>query len=172
METQDNYAKADALRELAKAQLEEGNVEAAEKYVDEIEHLQSLAEKEADLENRLVKAQTAERTPRNRVPVASTDVAEDSLNEKRSDGNYRGHVDSDYKPSGWNKSLPAMSQVSWIKEKMGQNLKDEAAFQTATFAKWFTAKSQDAFFRESSADERKAMEQGVDSEGKIICLAS
>ena len=84
METQDKFAQADALRELAKAQLEEGNVEAAEKYVDEIEHLQSLAEKEADLENRLVKAQTAERTPRNKVPVASTDVAENALNAKRS----------------------------------------------------------------------------------------
>ena len=165
METQDKFAQADALRELAKAQLEEGNVEAAEKYVDEIEHLQSLAEKEADLENRLVKAQTAERPPRNKVPVASTDVAENALNEKRSDGKYRGHVDADYKPAGYNKSLPAMSQVSWIQEKMGQNLKDEAAFQTATFSKWFTAKSQDAFFRESSADERKAMEQGTDSEG-------
>ena len=86
METQDKFAQADALRELAKAQLEEGNVEAAEKYVEEVEHLQTLAEKEADLEGRLVKAQTAERTPRNKVPVASTDVAEDGLNEKRSDG--------------------------------------------------------------------------------------
>ena len=48
METQDKFAQADALRELAKAQLEEGNVDAAEKYIEEVEHLQTLAEKEAD----------------------------------------------------------------------------------------------------------------------------
>ena len=64
METQDKFAQADALRELAKAQLEEGNVEEAEKYVEEVEHLNTLEEKEAQIEQRILKEQTARPTTR------------------------------------------------------------------------------------------------------------
>ena len=165
METNDKFVKIEALQQLAKEALKNEDTATATTYLNEMDELQSKVEKEEEVEARLVKAMTAERTPRNSVPVTSTDIEVDSINEKRADGKYRGHVDADYKPAGWNKTLPAMSQSSWVLEKAGQNLKDESKFQADTFSKWFTSQSQDKWFREASADERKAMEQGTDAEG-------
>ena len=58
------------------------------------------------------------------------------LNEKRSDGTVSiTRLTGDYKPAGWNKTLPAMSQISWVQDQMQvQNLKDESKFQADTFA--------------------------------------
>ena len=165
METNDEFVKINALRELAEESLKNEDADAANKYLDEMTALQDVADKKANAEERLVKARTAERQPRNRVPVTSEDVAIDSVNEKRADGRYRGHVDADYKPAGYNKHLPAMSQASWVKDKMGSNLKQDAEFQTATFTKWFTSPSQSAFFQNASAEEVKAMQEGTDNEG-------
>jgi HK97 family phage major capsid protein len=165
METNEKFVKINALRELAEASLKNEDSDAANKYLDEMEALQDVAEKEAHAEERLVKAQTAERQPRNRVPVTSEDVSVDSINEKRADGRYRGHVDADYKPAGYNKALPAMSQASWVQDKMGSNLKQDAKFQAQTFAKWFTSSSQADFFQNASAEEAKAMQESTDAEG-------
>lgn len=165
METNDKFVKIEALQQLALEALKKEDPATATNYLNEMDELQTAVEKEEEVEARLVKAMTAERTPRNSVPVTSTDVAVDSINEKRADGKYRGHVDASYLPAGYNKSLPAMSQSSWVLEKAGDNVKDEAKFQTETFSKWFTSQSQDKWFREASSDERKAMEQGTDAEG-------
>lgn len=168
METQEKFLKASALRDLAEDAMKSGNTEQAEKYVEEMEHIQAEAQKEAKVYEALAEAKTVEQKATNRVPIASADIKEDSLNEKRSDGTGRSHVDADYKPSGWNKSLPAMSQISWIQDQMGENLKSEARFQKNTFAKWFSSKSEETFFRNASVDEKKAMEQGTDSEGGYL----
>jgi HK97 family phage major capsid protein len=165
METNDEFVKINTLRELAEESLKNEDPDTANKYLDELTALQDIVDKKAHAEERLVKAQTAERQPRNRVPVTSEDVSTDSINEKRSDGKYRGHVDSNYRPAGYNKGLPAMSQASWVQDKMGSNLKEDAKFQTETFIKWFTAPSQATFFQNASSEEIKAMQEGTDAEG-------
>ena len=165
MNTDEKFARADVLRGLAEEALALGDVEKAESFADEMEGLQSEAEKESNLTERLAKAHEATMKPVNEVPVASADVAEDSKNYKRGDGTYQNHVDANYKPAGFQKDLPAMAQISWVRDKMGANLKAEAAFQTDTWLKWFTSKSQDEFFRNASADEVKAMQEDTDNEG-------
>ena len=161
----EKFARAEALMGLAEEALAQGNVEKAESFTDEMLAMQSEAEKESNVTERLAKAHEAIKKPVNQVPVASADVAEDSKNEQRSDGTYKSHVDANYKPAGWQKDLPAMAQISWVQEKMGDNLKAEAAFQADTWQKWFTAKSQDEFFRNASAAETKAMQEDSDAEG-------
>jgi|TARA_R110002096_G_scaffold294186_3_gene488544 HK97 family phage major capsid protein len=168
METQEKFLKASALRDLAEDAMKSGNTDQAAKYVEEMEHIQAEAQKEAKVHEALAEAKTVEQKATNRVPIAAADIKEDALNEKRSDGTGRSHVDGDYKPSGWNKSLPAMSQISWVQDQMGSNLKAEARFQKDTFAKWFSSKSEETFFRNASADEKKAMEQGTDAEGGFL----
>jgi HK97 family phage major capsid protein len=165
METNEEFVKINALAELAEESLKNEDPDTANKYLDEMTALQDIADKKAQAEERLVKARTAERQPRNRVPVTSEDVSIDSINEKRSDGKYRGHVDSNYRPAGYNKSLPAMSQASWVQDKMGSNLKEDAKFQTEVFTKWFTSSSQADFFQNASTEEAKAMQEGTDAEG-------
>ena len=161
----EKFARAEALMGLAEEALAQGNVEKAESFTDEMLAMQSEAEKESNVTERLAKAHEAIKKPVNQVPVAAADVAEDSKNEQRSDGTYKSHVDANYKPAGWQKDLPAMAQISWVQEKMGDNLKAEAAFQADTWQKWFTAKSQDEFFRNASAAETKAMQEDSDAEG-------
>ena len=165
MDTNEKFARADALRGLAEEALAQGDVEKAESFTDEMEGLQSEAEKESNVTERLAKAHEATMKPVNQVPVASEDVAADSKNYQRGDGTYQNHIDANYKPAGYQKDLPAMSQIKWVQDKMGANLKAEAAFQTDTWMKWFTAKSSDEFFRNASADEAKAMQEDTDNEG-------
>ena len=167
MDTTEKFARADALRGLAEEALAQGDVEKAESFTDEMEGMQSEAEKESNVTERLAKAHEATMKPVNQVPVASEDVAADSKNYQRGDGTYQNHIDANYKPAGYQKDLPAMSQIKWVQDKMGANLKAEAAFQTDTWMKWFTAKSSDEFFRNASADEVKAMQEDTDNEGSI-----
>ena len=164
------FEQAKSLGLLAEKALREDEFVRARELAEEMDGLLGEAEIEADVTRRLEKARERDLQPLNTVPVASGDVALDRKNEKRSDGAYRGHVDADYRPSGWTKTeggrdLPAMLQASWTLEKAGENLRDEARFQADTWTKWFTAKSESEFFRNATPDEAKAMQEDTDSEG-------
>ena len=164
------FEQAKSLGLLVEKALREDEVIRAKELTEEMEAILEVAEVEADVTRRLEKARELDLQPLNTVPVASSDVALDRKNEQRADGRYRGHVDSDYRPAGWVKSdagrdLPAMAQPSWILEKAGSAIKADAEFQTSTWLKWFTAKSERSFFRNASADEQKAMEEDTDTEG-------
>ena len=159
------FSHAESLRLMAEKALETGDLDRARALTEEMESVQEEAETEADLTSRLEKAMKSDMQPLNTVPVAAEDVAEDSQNHKRVDGNYQSHVDANYRPAGWVKSdtgrpMPAMAQPAWILAKAGDNVKAEAQYQSDTWLKWFTAKSEDSFFRTASPDETKAMQEG------------
>ena len=164
------FSHAESLRLMAEKALETGDLDRARTLTEEMEAVQTEAETESDLTRRLEAAMKSDMKPMNTVPVAAGDIAEDSQNIKRADGTYRSHVDANYRPAGWVKSdlgrdLPAMAQPSWILAKAGDNVKAEAAFQSDTWLRWFTSKSEDSFFRTASPDETKAMQEGTDNEG-------
>ena len=166
----EKFAQAEALRKTAETALAEGDLEMAGKLAEEMESVFEQAEKESDLQERIAKSLKAEMKPMNTVPVVEEEAKTDALNEKRSDGSYRNHVDANYRPAGYQKDLPPMAQTTWVQDKMGSNLKAEASFQRDTWMKWFTAKSQDEFFRNASAEEVKAMQEDTDNEGKFLPL--
>jgi HK97 family phage major capsid protein len=164
------FSHAESLRLMAEKSLAEGDLDRARTLTDEMEAVQEEAETESDLTSRLEKAMKSDMKPMNTVPVASADVLLDQKNEQRADGRYRGHTDANYRPAGWVKSdagrdLPAMAQPSWVLEKAGDAIKADAEFQTGTWLKWFTSKSESSFFRNASADETKAMQEDTDNEG-------
>jgi hypothetical protein len=168
--TIEKFAQAEALRKSAETALAEGDLDKAATLTEEMESALEQAEKASDLQERIAKSLKAEMKPMNTVPVVEEEVKTDALNEKRSDGSYRNHVDANYRPAGYQKDLPPMAQTTWVQDKMGSNLKAEAAFQRDTWMKWFTAKSQDEFFRNASAEEVKAMQEDTDNEGKFLPL--
>jgi HK97 family phage major capsid protein len=155
---------------MAEKALETGDLDRARTLTDEMETVQTEAETESDLVRRLEAAMKSDMKPLNTVPVAAGDIAEDSKNYQRADGTYQSHVDANYRPAGWVKSdlgrdLPAMAQPSWIIAKAGENVKAEAQFQSDVWLRWFTAKSEDSFFRNATPDEAKAMQEDTDTEG-------
>jgi HK97 family phage major capsid protein len=169
-DTISKFDQAASLRTVAEKALADGDLEQASRLADEMEAIQSEAEKESALQERLEKSLTRDMQPINSLPVASEDVRLDAKNYQRADGTYQSHVDANYRPAGWVKSdngrdMPAMAQPSWILDKAGDNVKAEAAFQSDTWLRWFTSKSEENFFRTASPDEKKAMEEGVDTEG-------
>ena len=99
--------------------------------------------------------------PTNSVPVTGEEAKIYNATDKGSA--YR----NDYKPATWVKGLPAAVQPTWVREQMGDNLKDEARFYQDTWSKWFRDRSPNAakFFQTATADELKAMQEGTDSEG-------
>jgi len=164
------FSHAESLRLMAEKALETGDLDRARTLTEEMESVQEEAETESDLTRRLEAAMKSDMQPLNTVPVAAGDIAEDSQNIKRADGTYLSHVDANYRPAGWVKSdlgrdLPAMAQPSWILAKAGDNVKAEAQYQSDVWLRWFSAKSEDSFFRTASPDETKAMQEGTDNEG-------
>lgn len=73
-----------------------------------------------------------------------------------------------YKPEPWVKGFSAAIQPKWVREQMGDGLKDEARFYRDTWTKWFRCKNKEAialFWAQASAEEAKAMQENTDSEG-------
>ena len=78
--------------------------------------------------------------------------------------------DANYRPPAWVKSLDgrplsAAIQPKWVREQMGQNLKDEAAFYADTWEKWFRSRKEQSFWNLASQAEVKAMQENTDVEG-------
>ena len=116
-DTISKFDQAASLRTVAEKALADGDLEQASRLADEMEAIQSEAEKESALQERLEKSLTRDMQPINSLPVASEDVRLDAKNYQRADGTYQSHVDANYRPAGWVKSdngrdMPAMAQPS------------------------------------------------------------
>ncbi len=99
--------------------------------------------------------------PTNAVPVSKDEAK--IYNPEDNGKDYR----NDYKPATWVKGLPAAVQPKWVRDQMGDNLKQEANFYQDTWTKWFRDRSPNAskFFATATGDELKAMQEGTDNEG-------
>ena len=159
--------KAESLLVEAEASIAEGDVQKARGMIAESQQLVSDAQ---DAENAVMDIKRLKgeyNRPTNAVPFATEEVATDAKNETRSDGYGRSHVDSNYKPAGYVKGVSPAIQPTWVREKMGANLKDEADFYAKTWETWFRDRSAGAqkFYRNSSSAELKAMQENTDNEG-------
>jgi len=99
--------------------------------------------------------------PTNSVPLS---YEEAKLYNPADEGkDYR----NDYKPQNWVKGLPAAVQPIWVRDQMGDNLKEEETFYKDTWTKWFRDRSPNAqkFWQMADTDEIKAMQEGTDNEG-------
>ena len=141
--------------------IESGEVESAKKAKEDAV---SKIEKANELQNEADSLKTLSgdfNKPTNAVPHAKEEAK--LYNPQDNGKDYR----NDYKPATWVKGLPAAVQPKWVRDQMGDNLKEEANFYKDTWAKWFRDRSPNAnkFFQTASADELKAMQEGTDSEG-------
>ena len=141
--------------------IESGDIEAASKArqdaVEQMEKAEQI-QNEADA----LKVLSGDwNKPTNSVPVTGEEAKTYDATDKGAA--YR----NDYKPATWVKGLPAAVQPTWVREQMGDNLKDEARFYQDTWSKWFRDRSPNAakFFQTATADELKAMQEGTDAEG-------
>ena len=159
--------KAESLLVEAEASIAEGDVQKARSMIADSQQLVSDAQ---DAENAVMDIKRLKgeyNRPTNAVPFATEEVATDSQNVKRSDGYGQGHVDSNYTPAGYVKGLSPAIQPTWVREKMGANLKAEADFYAKTWETWFRDRTVNAskFYRTASAAELKAMQENTDNEG-------
>ena len=159
--------KAEGLLVEAEASIAEGDVQKARGMIAESQQLVSDAQ---DAENAVMDIKRLKgeyNRPTNAVPFATEEVATDAKNETRSDGYGRSHVDSNFTPAGYVKGLSPAIQPTWVREKMGANLKAEADFYTKTWETWFRDRTVNAskFYRNASASELKAMQENTDNEG-------
>jgi HK97 family phage major capsid protein len=160
--------KVNALREEARAGLvtagdflQEGELESATKA--KAEAIEKIGKADA-IEQELgsLEVLTGDfNKPTNSVPLS---YEEAKLYNPADEGkDYR----NDYKPANWVKGLPAAVQPTWVREQMGDNLKDEESFYKDTWTRWFRDRSPNAqkFWQLADPDELKAMQEGTDNEG-------
>jgi len=94
-----------------------------------------------------------------KIPVASADV-------KKYNPDDTGNVlKASYKPADWIKGLPAAAQPVWVLEKAGVREKEEAVFYENVFIKYVHSANDAQFQMSLNSDEKKAMEEGTDTEG-------
>jgi len=159
--------KAEGLLVSAEASIAEGDVQKARGMIAESQQLVTDAQ---DAENAVMDIKRLKgeyNRPTNAVPFATEEVETDAKNETRADGYGRSHVDSNYTPAGYVKGLSPAIQPTWVREKMGANLKAEADFYAKTWESWFRDRSVNAskFYRTASVTELKAMSENTDNEG-------
>jgi HK97 family phage major capsid protein len=159
--------KAESLLVEAEASIAEGDVQKARGMIAESQQLVTDAQ---DAENAVMDIKRLKgeyNRPTNAVPFATEEVATDAKNETRSDGYGRSHVDSNFTPAGYVKGLSPAIQPTWVREKMGSNLKGQADFYEKTWEAWFRDRSAGAqkFWRNAGTDVLKAMQENTDSEG-------
>lgn len=159
METSEIRNHANYLIEKADTDLQDGKVEDAKAKMEEATKALADADAKDEAAVELAKLKGEINKPMNTVPVASTDVALDAMDE---DG---ARLKASYKPASWIKGLPAAAQPMWVQEKMGRNEKEEAEFYTDTFTKYLSAPSHAEFFMSATPDQRKAMQEDTDTEG-------
>ena len=159
MDTKSLRQEAGALLTLADEKIKEGEVEQAEKMLEDAKVKMAKADSIDQTESKAKVLRGDFNKPVNSVPIASNDVAVYDPNDTTT------RTKADYKPASWVKGLPAMAQPLWVQEKMGDNQKAEARFQTDTWEKWFKAPSEAMFFKNATPDETKAMQEDTDAEG-------
>ena len=115
MDTKSLREEAGALLTLADEKIKSGDVEQADKMLEDAKAKMEKAES-IDQAASKMKALSGEfNKPVNNVPVVSTDVAKYDATDTTS------RTKADYKPASWVKGLPAMAQPMWVQEKMGDN---------------------------------------------------
>ena len=160
--------KVNELREEARAGLT-----TAENFLKEGE-VDSFKKAKADAIEKIEKADVIEQElgslevltgdfnkPTNSVPLS---IDEAKLYNPADEGkDYR----NDYRPATWVKGIPAAVQPQWVRDQMGDNLKEEETYYKDTWTKWFRDRSPNAqkFWQLASSDELKAMQEGTDAEG-------
>ena len=159
--------KAESLLAEAESSIADGDVQKARGMIAESQQLVSDAQ---DAENAVMDIKRLKgeyNRPTNAVPFATEEVATDSENVKRADGYGQGHVNANYTPAGYVKGLSPAIQPTWVREKMGANLKAEADFYAKTWETWFRDRTVNAskFYRTASPAELKAMQENTDNEG-------
>ena len=159
--------KAEGLLVSAEASIAEGDVQKARGMIAESQQLVTDAQ---DAENAVMDIKRLKgeyNRPTNAVPFATEEVETDAKNETRADGYGRSHVDSNFIPAGYVKGLTPAIQPTWVREKMGANLKGQADFYEKTWETWFRDRSAGAqkFWRNAGTDVLKAMQENTDSEG-------
>jgi len=163
MSTKELREQAGQLLSGAETSLNEGEVGAFEKQITDAKTLMAKADGIDKAASDLKALQGEFNRPVNTVPIASKDVAVYDPNDNTAE------LKADYKPQSWVKGLPAMAQPMWVQEQMGPNVKAEATFQKDTFMKWMKAPSEQAFFKNATPDEMKAMQEDTDS---LLCPIS
>ena len=164
MSTKEMREEAQALLVKAEQTLTDGDVEASTKMIEDAKSTMDKADA-IDASASQIKALKGEfNKPTNSVPIASSDLANYDPNDTGA------NLKASYKPASWvkdanGKDLPASAQPMWVQEKMGVREKEEAKFQTETFVKWLSAPSENAFFKNATPDEMKAMQEDTDAEG-------
>jgi len=141
--------------------VESGDVEAATKARQDAVDKMAKAEAIQNESDSLKVLSGDWNTPTNSVPVTT---AEAKIFDTEDVGSkYR----NDYKPALWVKGIPAAVQPQWVRDQMGDSLKEEADFYIQTWTKWFRDRSPNAqkFWQLASSDELKAMQEGTDNEG-------
>jgi HK97 family phage major capsid protein len=159
--------KAEGLLAQAEAAIQAGEISKGRKMIEDAQELAAEAKSAQDAVDQLKALKGEFNRPTNDVPVVTAEREMDALNIKRADGTFRSHTDANYVPSGYIKGLSPAIQPTWVREKMGANLKNEADFYAETFKSWFSDRSVNAsnFWRTASAAQVKAMQENTDNEG-------
>lgn len=100
--------------------------------------------------------------PTNDVPLSSK---ERELYDPNDTG---AKYQRDYKPAGWVKGFSPAIQPQYVRDQMGEALKQEERFYIDTWTKWFRCRNGESvkhFMASMSAEERKAMQENTDNEG-------
>ena len=159
METSEIRSHANYLIEKADSTLKDGNVEDSTAMMVEARKALQDADAKDEAAVELAKLKGEINKPMNTVPVASTDVALDNMDEGGA------NLKASYRPPSWVKGLPAAAQPMWVQEKMGVREKEDAEFYKDTFTKYCSAPSHAEFFMSATPQERKAMQEDTDTEG-------
>ena len=102
--------------------------------------------------------------PVNHLPATTQEM------EKYDPNDTGAKTNADYKPPSWvqqidGRPVPAAVQPKWVREQMGDNLKDQAEHYKQTWLQWFRAKTGDSFLQTADSRQLQAMEEGTDAEG-------
>ena len=162
MDTKSLREEAGALLTLADEKIKEGDAEQADKMLEDAKVKMAKADSIDQTESKAKVLKGDFNKPLNTVPIASNDVAVYNPNDTTT------RTKADYKPASWVKGLPAMAQPLWVQEKMGDNQKAEAKFQTETWEKWFKAPSEAMFFKNATLDVIRV----ASKDGYVPTLAS
>lgn len=159
--------KAEGLLAQAEAAIQAGEISKGRKMIEDAQELAAEAKAAQDAVDQLKFLKGEFNRPTNDVPVVTAEREMDALNIKRSDGTFRSHTDANFVPAGYIKGLSPAIQPTWVREKMGANLKSEADFYAETFKSWFSDRSVNAsnFWRTATAAQVKAMQENTDNEG-------
>ena len=159
--------KAESLLADAAQSLANDDVAAAQKMIADSQSLVADAAEAEKAVSEIKRLKGEYNRPTNAVPVAIEEAKTHALNETRADGNGRAHVDANYEPAGYVKGLPPAIQTTWVQDKMGSALKEDASFYKQTWERWFRDRTVNAakFWREAGSAEHKAMQEGTDAEG-------